>query len=104
MYTTYTYNRSYACNVYHRIELFNERIFHVNYSVQGACSEEGDSTPSGEGDDGPRHDGHDEVLQQQVEIEEHIPSPPTLPCSPLSRPRAILATSERTLAFWIKKA
>lgn len=63
-------------------------------SIQGACSEEGDSASSGEGEDGSGNDGHDEILQQQVEVEERVPSPPTLPCSPLSRPRAVLATSE----------
>lgn len=63
-------------------------------SVQGSRSEEGNRASSGEDADGSADDGHDEVLQQQMEVEEHVPSPPTLPCSPLSRPRAVLATSE----------
>ncbi|XP_076658179.1 STKc_myosinIII_N_like and MYSc_Myo21 domain-containing protein ninaC isoform X5 [Halictus rubicundus] len=62
-------------------------------SVQGSCSEEGDRTPSRQDSNVSGDDGHDEVLQQQMEVEEHVPSPPTLPCSPLSRPRAVLATS-----------
>lgn len=67
-------------------------LFDMKNSIQGTHSEERDGDWEGQNESG--NDGHDEILQQQVEVEERVPSPPTLPCSPLSRPRAILATSE----------
>ncbi|XP_026667369.1 neither inactivation nor afterpotential protein C isoform X6 [Ceratina calcarata] len=62
-------------------------------SIQGTCSEEGYGISPGKREDGSGDSGDDEDVQQQMEVEEHVPSPPTLPCSPISRPRAILATS-----------
>lgn len=72
----------------------NRSLLCMENSVQRARGEERNRGSSGEGTDGSGDDGHDEILQQQVEVEEHVPSPPTLPCSPLSRPRAVLSASK----------
>lgn len=72
-------------------------------SVQGTFSESGNEASFNEGEDEYANDRYDEVLQQQMEIEEHISSSSTVPCSPVSRPRAIFATSKRSLLFFSHK-
>lgn len=65
-------------------------------SVQRSRSPEG-SRASDERGDNLGDERLDEVVQPQMEIEDDVPSPPTLPCSPISRPRAFLPTSTMIL-------
>lgn len=69
-------------------------------SVQGIFSKNRDEASFNEGKDEYANDRYDEVLQQQMEIEKHISSSSTVPCSPVSRPRAIFATSKQDLSYF----